>query len=160
MIRSLNEVAALAGKAARGAGAPAAQATRFGQAAVQHLCAGRDPQALTRALAALPGGPILDLPLALMQQAEAQVVEGGFETKGWDTLARSYVAALPFAATLNEKNLLWIDLNTPAKRSPVARCDLPEDLCADWQALAAKTLVPETDASRLGGAGAGLLDND
>jgi hypothetical protein len=31
---------------------------------------------------------------------------------------------------------------------------------AKWQALAAKTYVPETEQSRLGGAGAGLNDND
>lgn len=61
---SVNEVETLAAKAARGAGAPPAQAARFGRAAVHHLAAARDPEALLDALAALPRGPILDNALA------------------------------------------------------------------------------------------------
>lgn len=55
---------------------------------------------------------------------------------------------------------------TPAVASnlPPLACQLRYDLCPDVAArltlLAARTYAPETEASRLGGAGAGLSDND
>ncbi|WP_425038213.1 DUF3726 domain-containing protein [Primorskyibacter sp. S187A] len=63
MSHSVNEIEALATKAARGAGAPPAQAAKFGQAAVRHLAASRAEAALIDALQALPGGPILQFAL-------------------------------------------------------------------------------------------------
>ena len=41
-----------------------------------------------------------------------------------------------------------------------ARLTLPAPLADKMMALAARTYVPETEASRLSGAGAGLTDND
>lgn len=152
----------LATKAARGAGAPPAQAAQFGAAVVVHLTAGRDIDALDRALGALPLGPIVDLPLALGRIAERHV-EGMAEGKldhAERALTKSYVAALPYAATITADRVLQIDLNCPAPRSGVQRIDLPEMTYTAWTALAAKLLVQESEASRLSGAGAGLTDND
>jgi hypothetical protein len=44
-----------------------------------------------------------------------------------------------------------------------AKCNpatIPQQDWSVWSACAAKTYVPETEASRLAGAGAGLTDND
>ncbi len=152
----------LATKAARGAGSPPAQAAQFGSAAVVHLAQGRDVSALNAALATLPDGPIIALPLALTRIAEGQA-EGiatgvlGHANLG---LAQSYVQALPCASALTADGTVHLDLNRPAPRAMVQRIDLPQDVYVDWAALAAELLVPESDASRLSGAGAGLTDND
>lgn len=160
MTRSLNEVMTLATKAARGAGAPPAQAARFGQAAVAHLCAGRAPDDLDQALAALPDGPIVVLPLALARVCETPDGTGAFDDAGWPNLARSYVEALPFAAILNADGILQVDTGRPAPQMVVHRCNIDAAQIAAWNALASRTLVPESEASRLAGAGAGLTDND
>jgi hypothetical protein len=47
-----------------------------------------------------------------------------------------------------------------AKKNRPSRVYISDENMAKWQALAAKTYVPETEQSRLGGAGAGLTDND
>lgn len=161
MTRSINEVMVLAGKAARGAGAPPAQAAQFGAAAVVHLCAGHGVDALDDALAQLPEGPIITIPLALARIAEQQV-EGiaqgplsGMEPQ----LCQSYVSALPCVANFSEGKLS-LNLNEPAPRRAVARINLSDETYAAWSALASALLVPESDASRLSGAGAGLTDND
>jgi len=44
--------------------------------------------------------------------------------------------------------------------TPLGRRDIPEPLLIHLKEMGAKMLVPETDASRLAGAGAGLNDND
>ncbi len=46
----------------------------------------------------------------------------------------------------------------PERMSP--RLEVPDALWAGFERLAARTYVPETEQSRLTGAGAGLLDND
>ncbi|MCH2165890.1 MAG: hypothetical protein MK098_14785 [Marinovum sp.] len=63
MSYSAAELYALATRAARGAGFPAAQAGLFGGALVQHLSQGRDESDLMRVLDAAPSGPILDYAL-------------------------------------------------------------------------------------------------
>ena len=152
----------LASKAARGAGAPPAQSAQFGSAAVLHLAMDRDVSALNTALDALPDGPIIALPLALMRIAEAQVegIATGVLDQFDAALAQTYVEALPCAAALTADGVVHLDLNRPAKCAVVTRIDLPEKTYAAWTPLAAVLLVPESDASRLSGAGAGLTDND
>lgn len=154
----------LAAKAARGAGAPPGQAAEFGRAVVCHLNAARDVADLWAALKALPDGPILMLPLAfarLSDDAEEGQAQGQILSDA--ALAQSYAEALPFAQTShlsNEGLHVTINLTTPKTRKSVTRVDLPQDL-ADWMlTLAARTFVPESEASRLAGAGAGLTDND
>ena len=43
---------------------------------------------------------------------------------------------------------------------PLDRADIPENVFGFLNILAAKTYVPESEASRVSGAGAGLTDND
>ncbi|MEQ6248678.1 hypothetical protein ABMC89_07300 [Sulfitobacter sp. HNIBRBA3233] len=153
---SANEVMALAGKAARGAGAPPAQAAQFGRAAVAHLLAGRDPEMLKAALASLPQGPILSVPRSL-----DRIAEGGESGLSMDTaLVRSYLETLPHAAWIDAAGRVVVDLAAPNRLRLAGRIDLDRDTVAQWSALAARILVPETEASRRAGAGAGLTDND
>lgn len=152
----------LAAKAARGAGAPPAQAEQFGAAALLHLLRGRGVAVLDAALSALPGGPILSYPLEIARIAE-QAQEGiakGQMACAQDSLARSYAESAPWQASLSEDGILTINLSKPAKRCAITRVDLPEPVYQRWSALAAHLLVPESAASRLSGAGAGLSDND
>tara|TARA_R110002110_G_scaffold92355_5_gene240809 strand:+ start:743 stop:1240 length:498 start_codon:yes stop_codon:yes gene_type:complete len=165
MTRSANEVMVLAGKAARGAGAPPAQASEFGRAAVRHIHAGRDPSDISRALEAVPNGPIMDFPIAF-----ARVFERGGDTpcgqvdaSTWLPLAESYADALPYAVQVDvvgEVLNITVDLQCPAAKAHLGRLTLPDALFDQMTTFAARILVPESDASRLAGAGAGLTDND
>lgn len=165
MTRSANEVMGLATKAARGAGAPPAQAAEFGRAMVRHMYAGRDLDYLSRALDDLPKGPIMDFPVAFARVIESNAVpaRGQVEASAWLPLAQSYADALPYAATVNVMgNVLdiTVDLHNPAAKTSLGRFVLPDTMLDKMNALSARILVPESDASRLGGAGAGLTDND
>lgn len=163
---SANEVMALVGKAARGAGAPAGQAAAFGQAALHHLASGKDPADLVAALNALPGGPILEMPLLLsrlLERSQDGEAQGHLAPAGPLSLMQSYLSAQPFATdvTQNAEGLeVTAFLTRPNAAPVVTRVDLPDDLAGLLNRLAAKTFVPETAASRLSGAGAGLTDND
>lgn len=158
----MNEVMVLATKAARGAGAPPAQAAQFGAAAAVHLATGQSEQDLHSALAALPDGPIITLPLQIIRVAETAKAgrAQGELGSGRAALVQSYVSTLPYLAQLTPANEIHLDLTKPAARNPVQRIDLAEATYAKWSALAAALLVPESAASRLSGAGAGLSDND
>ncbi len=163
MSRSANEVMALAAKAARGAGAPPAQAANFGLAAVAHLGEGRQVVELQQALAALPGGPIIDLPLgiqAVAETADRGLARGLLDDGGFVGLTQSYVSVLPYAAALDDADILTLDLNTPGKRRALTGVEVPVEVAADWHSLGARLLVPDSAASRQSGAGAGLSDND
>ena len=138
----------------------------FGAAALCHLTAGRAERDLITALNALPRGPVLEAPLAiarLVAQAQDEEARGELPLPQSPGLALSYAEALPFAThctpTENGADLV-IKTTTPAARRPVVRLHLSEEFTAFLNALLAKTLVPDTAASRLGGAGAGLTDND
>jgi len=160
MTRSANEVSVLAAKAARGAGAPPAQAAQFGAAAVAHLAAGGDLDVLDAALAELPMGPIITLPLAISgvaEQAKGGHAQGRIAPS---LLARSYAASLPYHAVLDGEGMLVLDFDVPATRSAPIRFALSDAVYEQWSALAAAMLVPESEASRLKGAGAGNSDND
>jgi hypothetical protein len=131
---------------------------------VCHLHAQRDVAKLWEALEALPHGPILTLPLAfarLTENVEQTQAKGVIHSQ--DTLVLSYAEALPFAQTHEIRAdgvYVVVNQTTPATRRSRARVDLPDDL-ANWMStLAARTFVPESEASRLAGAGAGLTDND
>ena len=166
MMVSANEVLTLGTKAARGGGAPPAQAADFGRAALCHLINHRPPTALSDALDALPGGPILSLPLVLAQvieKAEGEVAAADVPVMDDADLMLSYAQSQPFEAVARiegDKLNLFLTLTTPNKMQPVARVSLPDELFQQMLTLAAQILVPESDASRLSGAGAGLTDND
>jgi hypothetical protein len=164
MSRSANEVTVLCAKAARGGGAPPEQATLFGRAALCHLARGRDPAQLKRALEALPGGPILHLPVLFMALAEAALREEGPDALPDDSppeLLQSYAEAQPFLVRIGAQTCqAQARPSEPAPPLPATRIALQPELQALLQSLAAKTLVPESEASRRAGAGAGLTDND
>lgn len=152
------EIMALAGKAARGGGAPPAQAAQFGRAVVAHLAAGRDENDLCNALDRLPNGPIIELPAAISEIVAA----GGEGAVRWgvpEGLTRSYVDVLPFAAIIKQGEIA-IELDNPAPPKEPVRLNPSDNLRAQMARLAEKTFVPESDASRESGAGAGWIDND
>ena len=163
MKTSANEVLTLAAKAARGAGAPPGQAVEFGRAALCHLIAGRGEAALRAALEALPEGPIVVLPVAL-----AEIAESGEEGIATGSLAaaplvQSYLDALPYAVareSAGERLHVTLTLAAPNTVARAYRVEMSDALADHLSALAARTYVPETDASRRSGAGAGLTDND
>ena len=163
---SANEVLTLAGKAARGGGAPPAQAVAFGRAALCHLSAGRDPGDLSDALDALPKGAILEIPLALsrlIEAAEGDTAKGLLSVSAPPALLLSYAEAQPFEVATEDTPSglkLTLSLTNPNTPPPVARVELPDAMHAQLNDLAQKTLVPESAASRISGAGAGLTDND
>lgn len=163
MIGSANEVMNLAAKAARGGGAPVAQAYAFGRAAACHLIAGRPAADLGAALDALPSGPILDLPVLLMACAEARQHEATIPAGPLPELTLSYAQTQSFACTAilcGSQLTVSQTFDQQAVQTPAKRVTLPDTLAAKMQTLAARLLVPETEASRLAGAGAGLTDND
>ena len=166
MILSGNELVALAAKAARGAGAPPQQAADFGAAAMRHFQAGRPPQHLRAALQDLPDGVILDLPLALtriVEGAQGGQARGVVQSDAHTELVQSYLEAQPFAVTASATPAGLVAvcaLETPAPRPAALRVTLPGGLARLMTDLAARLLVPDTAASRAGGAGAGLTDND
>ncbi|WP_370401953.1 hypothetical protein [Sulfitobacter sp. JB4-11] len=166
MILSGNELMTLAAKAARGAGAPPQQAAEFGRAALCHMRAGRDTDQLLTALDALPAGVILDLPLRLtriLEGAQGTKAQGTLPLTGTPDLIHSYIDALPYAVATTARGEtidITLSLDTPAPPIPPARITLPKPLATRMSALAAQLLVPDSAASREGGAGAGLTDND
>ncbi|MEM9637300.1 MAG: hypothetical protein AAGA94_06605, partial [Pseudomonadota bacterium] len=159
---------ALATKAARGAGAPAAQAALFGEAAALHLGQGRAAADLAQALDYLPGGPIMEFPLQLqsllLSAEETPTCTVEMATAGLPTLAQSYLETLPHGCRVNAMSEIslsvTLDLTAPARSLPLVRAAECDGLMARMTELAARTFVPESDASRRAGAGAGLTDND
>ena len=158
------EVLALATKAARGAGAPAGQAQRFGQAVVAHLVREGSPEDLLNALYALPGGAIIETPLsidALLAEASSEVMT--IAPDPTNPLFESYVLSLPYAIEPCESDGLLVfrvSCAAPRPTTETARLHLNDKLVAKLRRFADATLVPESEASRSSGAGAGLDDND
>ncbi|MGR3503259.1 hypothetical protein [Pseudaestuariivita sp.] len=158
---SWNEVAALAAKAARGAGADAGQAAVFGAALVRHLGQARDTGEILDALESLPRGPIHAGPLLCRaKRAEAST----FDTRERlpQGVARSYAETVgqpgtsPLeVTTLDQSYTLGADEPAPMPE----RLTLPTPLLTRLNRLAKETYVPNSDASRAG-AGAGTSDND
>ncbi|WP_227270521.1 hypothetical protein [Roseobacter weihaiensis] len=163
---SATEIMTLAGKAARGAGAPPAQAARFGQVVVVHLTAARDVAVLSAALEALPEGPILAYPLVLDQALSdaGQGLPAALPGLEQDALLVSFVEALPFQASLQATGTdglrLRVDLATPRPHGVPRRITGCDGLIAQMTELADRTYVPDSDSSRRVGAGARLTDND
>lgn len=157
---SANEIEGLAARAARGAGAGVAQAAHFGRAAAMHLARGGAGVDLLAAIAALPGGPLNTVPLGLLAGGGGVRIATG----GHDALAESYLAAQPFTARVTGRGEGWLDVHL--SRDDRRAATLPARIALDaatqqaLSALAAKTYVPQSETSRLSGAGAGLTDND
>lgn len=161
---SRSEFSALAAKAARGAGAPAEQAARFGQAAATHLAAQRGEEALLLALGSLERGPVLTCPLRV-DAALCQAANGiaHLVVDDADRLFDSYVESLPYLTTKIEgsnNRSYTINCRAVSERAIATRLFPSDDLITGLRTFAKAILVPDSDASRSSGAGAGLNDND
>ena len=153
---SANEIEVLLTKAARGIGVPAAQASAFGKAAAIHIARDGDVTDVQAALRDFPAGVILSYPSHLQNLLANG---GGVIPCGANDVLRSYALALPFLCRETDTDVT-IDMSKFQKVKLPARVTVSANLVDEWRALAAQTFVPETEGSRLGGAGAGLTDND
>lgn len=168
---SINEIQTLAAKAARGAGFPAAQADRFGRAAVVHLAMGGDENDLLSALDDPDNSPILRLPLLADDILRAAEFMGDALSlslqPGDEALAPAYAQSLHITIAGCSVEMsgevpqltLTLGQGTSAPNMP-ARIDLSDQARERLLTLGKNTEVPETEESRLHGAGAGLTDND
>lgn len=170
---ALNEVGGMVLKAARGAGIPLGQAEDLGRVATYLAGTGGKVSAITKALqeAQSPAHVAWDQDRLVVHAGNAAliapIVRDAF-AMGYDTAQISDLAHAPLiGAFLAESGvaLRWdgpeltrSDTTVlPLKCAPVT---IPAEDWAIWNDLAAKTYVPETETSRLAGAGAGLTDND
>ncbi|MEB8387380.1 DUF3726 domain-containing protein [Rhodobacteraceae bacterium KMM 6894] len=105
--------------------------------------------------------PLLLVPFV----ADAAGVSGRAQALTWPDAAFLFTKDLRGAiiTTTPLARVVHLTQDAPTGLPPLA-CQLRYDLCPDVAArltlLAERTYAPETDASRLGGAGAGLSDND
>jgi hypothetical protein len=160
MSRSVAEVTALAGRAALGSGALPAQAQAFGSAAAMHMLNGRDAEALRSALALLPAGPIRDIPLRLLDAQATPEVPVAIAWASLGTLVESYADGLSYLLVIDPE-ASTITACTGCSHVPSAgRITGYDALLADLEALAARTYVPESEASRAQGAGALTPETD
>ena len=160
MMVSSNELQMLVLKACRGVGVPVAQAQEVAVALAQ------TPQALGALLPHLAqpmkaakfdfsaGLTVHDASLLRDFSACADAA-----TLGVQPVRLCGIAGCDLAHALAHSRGLSITGPVPLP-SQGARCSVVPEIWQQISRFAALTYVPETDASRLGGAGAGLSDND
>jgi len=164
--KSWTEIQALAVKAATGAAVPPAQALAFGAMATRHLADGGSEAPLSEALN--DSGTIVDLAHQIEAVIEtASVSEQPVRVSEPDTGRRalliSWLASLPCQAETNATSAeirVRLSLTDPSARTRPARVHIGTALFDQMQDLAARTYVPDSEASRASGAGAGLMDLD
>ncbi|MFT7105611.1 MAG: hypothetical protein ACJAVT_000125 [Yoonia sp.] len=173
LMLALNEVGGMVQKAARGAGIPLGQAEDLGRVAVYMAGADGDISAVTAALKEKPAN------VDICWNSDAVTVASGHVAlvgpiirdafaMGYDTAVLADLNHAPLVgAFLAESGVALRSDGRVLTRSDATvlgpRCKPVEIPAADWAIwgdYAAKTYVPETEASRLAGAGAGLTDND
>lgn len=169
--RSANEVAMMVQKACLGSKVPVSQAQLWGRAMaafgdaeslqclVQHLGVPPTPPEIQATESAVSFKAVhipRDFPVA------CDACNAGVEMVRIDQPSDAAMhcfakfAAVQLHASSGEVSIT----KTTAQNAPAQRLEIADML---WNALnnfAAQTYVPETDASRMGGAGAGLTDND
>ena len=174
MIRSQNEIAAIIRQAARGAGAPPGQAEDLARTALYLVQTG---QGLERVAASLrdPFDPVdvqWDHDCIKVRSGPAMMIApvvrdaflGGVDSARLDhpahaPLIRAALAEAGIMVAGDDTDLARIDAAPPVG-TVTGQVDVPETLWSIFAHFAARTFVPETDASRIAGAGAGLTDND
>jgi len=170
---ALNEIAGLVQKAARGAGFPVGQAEDLGRVAVYLASTGASVAPITAALREPPDKIHVswaDAAVHIHSGPAALIgpVIGDAFGLGYTTAVLADVAHGPLVgAFLAESGVAtyWKEATVTRSDTTVLQptCEpvtVPQDDWQFWLTLAAKTYVPETETSRLGGAGAGLTDND
>lgn len=166
MSKSWTEVQTLAVKAAGGAGVPPAQALAFGAMVARHLADDGPPGPVAQALSephriiALAHRVETIVEAASITSTPVDVVE---EDTGTRAMLISWLAALPCKSELDvsgAKVRVLLSLTEPSTRSRPDRVNVSTSLFDTLTALAQATYVPDSDASRVGGAGAGLMELD
>ena len=170
---SLNEVGSTVLKAARGAGIPLGQAEDLAKVATYLVGIGGDMGVITQALQE----PLVDVQ-AKWEADRVQVTAGSAVLVGpviCDAFAMGYDCAtfadpahrryIGTALAAADVSLTWDDLTIRRSDTGVLKpkggpVTVPQSDWDIWLGLAAKTYVPESETSRLAGAGAGLTDND
>jgi hypothetical protein len=156
---SFTEIEALLSKAARGCGSGVADAARFGKAGALCLNAKEGSDLVNAALADLPKG-VIGENAKYIQARLAHATGNTLQFSGGDALWEGYVTSLPYVAEQGADGAFTVSLDAFAKPVLPPRLFIADQNIANWQALAARNYVPETEQSRLAGAGAGLTDND
>ncbi|SEV92595.1 hypothetical protein SAMN04488515_0260 [Cognatiyoonia koreensis] len=174
MILSRNEVGATLFKAARGQGMPLGHADVFVAAAVRALA---DKEGVSEQITTALRGPHLAPDFRASRVAMAGPVAIDALMCGENAILLECVDAPSVLFAMVENSILMSGLQVeievdearivlrqvteaaarPITPGPIKVPDTDWDL---WQRWAALTYVPESDASRIGGAGAGLTDND
>jgi hypothetical protein len=168
---ALNEVGGMVQKAARGACIPLGQAEDLGRVAVYLAATGSGVTAITNALQERYAPLALDWDTVTVLSGQAALVAPAIRDAfmmGYDSAELADITHAPLVgAFLGQSGiaLRWEGLRLTRSDTTVlsAACKpvtIPPEDWAIWSNLAANTYVPETDASRLAGAGAGLNDND
>ena len=143
---------------------PPAQALAFGAMLARHL-ADNGPEGPIRAALATPE-TIVTLALRIEQVIEATSLRGKpvrvvEDNAGQRAMLISWLFCLPCQTDLMVNgNAITASLllTAPSQRTRPDRVPLSADLKAQLQSLAAKTYVPDSDASRSGGAGASQME--
>lgn len=156
---SANEIETLVLKAARGGGLPlglaedlalAAGYLDFDKLALCPCHSGGDAYAIPRALDLLMAG-----------QGPQTVQADAASIAAYVVLAQHQTGqTLVWTATSSGAVFERFEPRDPVAIAPLGRRILPDSLNAHLIEMASKNLVPETESSRLAGAGAGLTDND
>lgn len=172
-MRALNEVENMVQKAARGAGFPAGQAEDLGRVAGFLAGTGASVAPITMALQESISAVNVrweDGQIAVIQGPAAligPIIRDAF-AMGCTTAVLSDIAHAPLiSAFLAHAGVAqkWDGTTVTPSDTTVLKpackaVTIPEVDWQVWADFAARTYVPETEASRLGGAGAGLTDND
>ena len=173
MMLSLNEVGSTVLKAGRGAGLPLGVAEDLSQIAVYLMGVNGPAACITQALTEPKITPRLTWTRDCLQIAEAGsaisavVIRDAF-AMGYDKARLAVTSHAPLVcAALAAKGvalcwdgpLLWRS-DTTVIQPRCAPVQVPQQDWQVWCDLAARTLVPQSEASRNAGAGAGLIDND
>lgn len=170
---ALNEVEGLVKKAARGAGFPVGQSEDLGRIAAYLAGTGASVEPITRALCETPtkadivwGDGIIEI-RAGAAALIGPVVRDAFVMGCKEAVLADVTHAPLVAAFLAENGVAqkWEGARVTLSDTTVLKpgcmpVTIPQEDWQLWQDLAGKTYVPETQASRIAGAGAGLTDND
>ena len=166
MRRSRTEIRAALLKAGRGAGLPLGLAEDLATAGTDLLS--RDPtkaDQITTALDPDPTGIAFTGPAALDAAVAGDLPQSVHAHGTADLFAAMLDVArrdrgLQAALTRDGDTLTLAKGQGAPASVPLGPVTVPEDHWTIWESLAARTYVPETEASRTSGAGAGLTDND